>query len=348
MIEAIKQLSKARKEPVWLLKARLKSWQNFLSLEMPGGDEWKYTDLSAVDLSSLDFGRSEIKIHAENAKEINNLKECLFEDDKFDALNNALFTEGVALHVKDEKVKVDIKVKDWCFVKLFFIADGDTEIEERVSGKGNAFLSCKLLVNGKTAYKYYQLFNEGLVFNHKKISISDGARLNFNFFNIGGSLSRLKAETIIGKNSSSFIKGGFIGRGEQHFNIVTNSVHEGEDSKSDVLIKGVLMDRAISAYFGSIVVDKKAPKSDSCLTSHMLLMDDARGSSIPSLKIETNDARATHSASVSQLDEEKIFYLMSRGIERKKAEVLSAKAFLKEIEEINTEEIKRIIEEKLA
>ena len=347
MIDAIKKLSEERKEPEWLLRLRLGAWKKFSSLEMPKGDEWKYTDLSRLDLSSLGFGKSDIKVYADHASEIELSRESFFEEDKFDVLNNACFSETVALHVKEGRFKLDVNVKEWCFAKIFLIADGDVEIEERIRGKGNAFLSCFLLINGRVDYKYHQLI-EGNIFNHKKAHVSNDAKFNFSFFESGGELSRLKVESIIGRNSSSFIKGGFIGRGDQHFNIATNSIHKDENSKNDILIKGVLRDRASSAYFGSIVIEKRAQKSDSYLADHILLIDDARANSIPSLKIEANDVRATHGATVSQMDEEQLFYLMSRGIDRKKAEFLAASAFLNEIKEINNEEIKRIIEAKLS
>lgn len=348
MIEAIRNLSKSKKEPEWLLNTRLNSWDNFLKLDLPKTDEWKYTDLSSLDFSSIGFGNSQVKINADNAEEIDAIKECFFEDDKFDFLNNALFTDAILLHVKEGRVKLSVDIEDWCFVKVFLLIDGDAEIEEIIKGRGNAFLSCKLLVSGNVVFKYNQLSDKGHVFNHKKISILDNSTFKFGFFESGGNMSRLKVETIIGRDSSSFIRGGFIGKGEQHFNLSTVSIHKDEYSKNDILIKGVLRERASSAFFGSIVVEKKAQKTDSYLADHVLLMDDARANSIPSLKIEANDVRATHGATVTQLDEEQIFYLMSRGIERKKAELLCATAFLREIEEINTDEIIKIIEEKLA
>ena len=347
MIKAIRKLSKERKEPEWILRLRLDAWKKFLSLEVPKGEDWKYTDLSNLDLSSLDFGKSEVRITADDAEQISLPKESFFEEDKFDALNNALFSKSVALHVINGRIKLDVNIRDWCFAKIFLIVDGDVEIEEKIRGKGNAFLSCFIIVNGRADYKYYRL-GKGNVFSHKKACISDNAKFNFIFFETGGKISRLKVESKIGKNSSSFIKGGFIGRGHQHFNIATNSIHKDESGKNDVFIKGVLMERASSAYFGSAIIEKKAQKSDSYLADHVLLMGEARASSIPSLKIEANDVRAAHSASVSELDEEQLFYLMSRGIERKKAEFIAAKAFLSEIKEINNGEIKKIIEAKLS
>ncbi len=276
-----------------------------------------------------------------------NSENVFFEEDKFDALNNALFTEAAAFRLNDGRIRIDVDVKDWFFAKLLLVTDGNTKIEERIKGRGNAFLCCKVIAKGRVNYTYLQLTEKGFVYNHKNILLVQDSASTFEFFEAGGDVSRLKIGVEVGKNSSSIIKGGYLGIKDQHFNIVTNVVHKEKYGESTVLIKGVMKDKASSTCFGSIAIEKNAQKSNSSLSGYMLLIDEGQANVIPSLKIDANDVSAKHAATVSQPNEEQLFYLMSRGIERKMAESMIIKAFFEEIKEINKEEIKRIIEEKL-
>jgi Fe-S cluster assembly scaffold protein SufB len=78
-----------------------------------------------------------------------------------------------------------------------------------------------------------------------------------------------------------------------------------------------MKDASKSLFKGMIKIDKEAKASESYLAGHAILLDkSAKSDAIPGLEIETNEVKATHSASVAQLDENEIFYLMSRGLSR--------------------------------
>ncbi|MEM4611600.1 MAG: SufD family Fe-S cluster assembly protein, partial [Candidatus Nitrosocaldus sp.] len=82
----------------------------------------------------------------------------------------------------------------------------------------------------------------------------------------------------------------------------------------------IVKDTSRSLFKGMINIGKDAKGSESYLAGHAIILNKgARADSIPALEIETNEVKATHSASVAQIDEEQIFYMMSRGMSRDEA-----------------------------
>ncbi|MBI2659014.1 SufD family Fe-S cluster assembly protein, partial [Candidatus Woesearchaeota archaeon] len=102
-----------------------------------------------------------------------------------------------------------------------------------------------------------------------------------------------------------------------------------------------------SVYRGLIRIEKEAQKTYSYLENHILkLGDKTLANSIPSLKIDANDVKASHGATVGQIDEEHLFYLMARGLSRVEAEKLIVEGFFEPvIQKIPMEELKEKIRE---
>jgi Fe-S cluster assembly protein SufD len=90
---------------------------------------------------------------------------------------------------------------------------------------------------------------------------------------------------------------------------------------SDLDFKVVLEDQARSAYTGLIRIELDASDSEAYQENRNLLLDkDCRAESIPELEILNQDVRCTHGATVGPIDDEQIFYLMTRGLPRREAE----------------------------
>ena len=108
----------------------------------------------------------------------------------------------------------------------------------------------------------------------------------------------------------------------------TQQNHNAPSTTSDLLFKGALKDKSRSVWQGMIYVRPGAQKTDGFQANRNLILSrGARADSIPGLEIAADDVRCTHAATVSQLDEEPIFYLMSRGIPRPEAEKLAVDGF---------------------
>jgi Fe-S cluster assembly protein SufD len=96
--------------------------------------------------------------------------------------------------------------------------------------------------------------------------------------------------------------------------------HIGVATGGDLLLHGAGTERSRSVFTGLIKIDPPAQQTNSYLKNENMLLDrTARADSIPILEIEANDVRASHGATIGKIDEEYIFYLMSRGIPRNTA-----------------------------
>jgi Fe-S cluster assembly protein SufB/Fe-S cluster assembly protein SufD len=120
-----------------------------------------------------------------------------------------------------------------------------------------------------------------------------------------------------------------FGNNEQSFDIQTNVNHQHPSTEAKVIEKSILRNKSKSLFKGMIRIKEQATKSNSYLSGRSILLDKgAKSDSIPSLEIFTNDVKATHSASVAQVDEEQLFYLQTRCLNRKEAERTIVEGFL--------------------
>lgn len=134
---------------------------------------------------------------------------------------------------------------------------------------------------------------------------------------------------LTGTGAEAVIVGALKITGNDAVSIHTVQHHMAPDTKSDLLIKAVLYDKARLSYDGLIKIDKKAMHANAYQRQENLLMSDAAHvESKPELEIQTNEVRCTHGATMGMVDEEQVFYLMSRGLPRSVAEDLIVEGFL--------------------
>lgn len=124
---------------------------------------------------------------------------------------------------------------------------------------------------------------------------------------------------------------GFKASGEQNLDITMNVTHKAPETKSRTNVRGVLSGSAKSVFHGNIRVERNAAKSDSHLMHKVLAFDSAKAYAIPSLEIKNNDVKSSHGFSLSQLSEQDLFYIMSRGISQDEAKKLAIKGFLEPV-----------------
>src|SRR5208282_6853899 len=108
--------------------------------------------------------------------------------------------------------------------------------------------------------------------------------------------------------------------------------HQAPNTKSDLLYKNALLDKARTIFSGLIIVVPDAQKTDAYQSNrNLMLSDDAEANSLPGLEIQANDVRCTHGATTSRIDPEQEFYLRSRGIARSQADQLLIFGFFEEV-----------------
>lgn len=143
--------------------------------------------------------------------------------------------------------------------------------------------------------------------------------------------SSLRAE-ILGERASAHLSGLTFARGRQHIDQRVEVRHVKGLSESAQLFKGVLKDHARGVLNGKILIERDAQKVSSIQMNHNLLLSPtAEADTKPELEIYADDVKANHGASIGRLDEAKVFYLMSRGINRALAQQMLAHAFVGDV-----------------
>ena len=148
-----------------------------------------------------------------------------------------------------------------------------------------------------------------------------------------------------GKYSSAFVNGILSLNNHKHHEIRSIINHLTENTKSYQLIKSVLEDSSKAAYQGKIFVNSKAQKTDGYqLSKAILLNKDSEFNAKPELEIYADDVKCSHGSASGSLNEDSIFYLMSRGLSYQQSRELLINGFLLDVvEKITDSEIKNLI-----
>ena len=161
--------------------------------------------------------------------------------------------------------------------------------------------------------------------------------------NLGSKFARTQVESVLkGEGSFSEMLGLYFADTDQHFAQRTLQSHNAPHATSDLLYKGALKERSRSEYSGLIKVLKGAQGTDAYQANrNLVLSEEALARSIPQLEIEANEVRCTHGATVSPVEEEHLFYLMSRGIDRMTAQKLVVFGFFRDVlDRIRVEQVR--------
>ena len=244
----------------------------------------------------------------------------------------------------------------------------------------SSLVSLRLDINlGKnSALKVINIFNEGtnnnLINIRQKINISENSILEkFTLdHNENNNIRYAHTDIILEKNShlelfilskgSKFFKNDIIcSLNDNHGSISLNGIinlndnkhheiktvinHNEENCKSYQLIKTVLNDESKSVYQGKIYVNSKAQKTDGYQLSRALLLNqETEFNAKPELEIYADDVKCSHGSTSGNLDENSIFYLMSRGLSLSQSKELLINGFLQEVaEKISDEKIKQLV-----
>jgi Fe-S cluster assembly protein SufD len=160
--------------------------------------------------------------------------------------------------------------------------------------------------------------------------------------NLGAKYARTEsASRLVGEGGRSDMLALSVADGTQEFDQRTLQDHREPGTASDLLYKNSLDDQARTIFAGLIRVERGAHRTDAYQKVRNLLLDDeAEANSMPGLEILADDVRCTHGATSGQLDDEELFYMLSRGIPRREAQQLIVFGFLNEvIERLGNEKI---------
>ena len=195
-------------------------------------------------------------------------------------------------------------------------------------------------------YKIDQSENDNIRYMYNNIKQSTNSISETFYLSKGSIFSKNEISCDLnGEHSSAFVNGIFSLDKNRHHEIKANINHLVENTKSYQLVKSVLKDTSRSVYQGKIYVDSKAQKTDGYQLSKALLVDETTEfNAKPELEIYADDVKCSHGSASGSLDENSIFYLMSRGLNYKEAKELLINGFLVEvINQITDEPIKKLV-----
>ena len=303
-------------------------------------DELKSKGLVISSISDAIQNNSEL---VKKALEASNSK-----DDRFTALNNAAFNSGIFIHIPRNLV-----LEKTIHFLTCLSEDGHSTISRNIvfadESSKSTIVQELYSPNIQTQQAYLELMNttvganaqldvttlqmldqNAVTFSTKRTDLGQDAKVNWYSGLFGSMLSRYKIEYFLnGTGASSNDSEVIFGNNEQSFDIQTNVNHESPSTEGRVVEKSILRNKSKSLFKGMIRIKENASKSNSFLSGRSILLDkDAKSDAIPGLEIFTNDVKATHSASVAQIDEEQIFYLKTRCLSHEEAERTIVEGFL--------------------
>ena len=203
-------------------------------------------------------------------------------------------------------------------------------------GKNSIFKNYSLDINESSNFKY----------SFKDISLKKNSHLEYFILSKGSKFLKHDINCSLNSEYGSVVLNGIIDLNEKkHHEIKTKINHNQENCKSYQLIKSVLNDNSKGVYQGKIYVNSKAQKTDGYQLSRALLLnDEVEFNAKPELEIYADDVKCSHGSTSGNVDEDSIFYLMSRGLSYEQSKKLLTNGFLNEvIEKITNDEVKLLV-----
>jgi Fe-S cluster assembly protein SufD len=284
--------------------------------------------------------------------------------DKFTALAAAMQNTGAFVFVPadiavDDPITITYAATGAIFPLTLVLVEHGARctVVERVTGDGFA-CGITRVVTGENAEVTVASLQEtsetSRVFFARSAAPGKDARVHFAVAELGSALSvgRLHIDVdAIGAEST--IASLFFPVGSQHVDIVSTVAHNVGESQSDTLVKSAASGRGQARFLGNIHIARDAQGSEAFLRDDALLLSkNSHIDSVPALEIAANEVKAYHGATVGAIDEEQLFYMTSRGIDRQAAETMIALGFFEPViarfpTEALREEIRRALEAKV-
>lgn len=270
----------------------------------------------------------------------------------FTDLNTMLMEDGVFLHLAK-----DVRVPEPVYL-LFLMSPGarpvmahprnliiagensGLTVVEQFADRGDSgyFVNSvtDISVGRNATVSYFRLQEDGPSACHVaalRARQGAGSRFAAHSASFGALLSRQDVLAVLaGEGAECLLNGLYLGNGRQHVDHFTTIDHACPSGASREYYHGILNDRARGVFRGRVIVRKDAQKTDARQTNrNLLLSKESEADSRPQLQIHADDVKCTHGATVGPLDEEKLFYMRSRGIDEASAKGLLTYAFAEEI-----------------
>jgi len=289
-------------------------------------------------------------------------------ENRLNALSTALFTTGTLVYVPSNTDAEDVKIRTTMNGQSLFNytlvvtdtsasvtilerqdtgVDADDSEERYYSGIVEA-------VAGENSYIQYgslQDFDQSTYNYTMKRGVTDAyATVNWIEGNLGSRLTKTAVSTRLeGDASETKIVGAFFGHDDQHFDLDSKVWHRAEHTTADLVTRGVIDDHARSVYEGVQDVGRDAWDTSSYQRENTLMLsDESEADASPKLIINNHDTEASHSATVGQIDQEDLFYMMDRAVPEQTAKNMLVEGFyVPVLEEVEVDELRDDLEERI-
>ncbi len=336
---------------------REKAFRVFQEKGLPtvGNEDWKYTNVAPI--AAIDWTVDDSAMAVGQIVPTELLNAFRFERNGFTALNLAFANVAILRISKetiiDEPIEFDFagEAGKAIFPHIIVIAESGskaTVVEKYASQtKSLTNTAIQIFVEDNANLTHYRVQKESAEAFHygvTEVTVNRGGSYNATSINLGGALSRHDIEVkFTAEGGEAWVDGLYMLNGTQHHDTHSVIDHTVPNCTSHQNYRGVLNDKSRAVFNGKVFVRENAHGTDAEQSNkNLLLSNDARVDTKPQLEIFNDDVKCSHGATVGQLEDEELFYLLARGIPEGLARNLLTYGFAEEvINKIGVESIKR-------
>jgi Fe-S cluster assembly protein SufD len=334
-------------ETAGLAELRRRAFSAFGAKGFPDvkSEDWKYTNVAPI--SKEDWSVEGPSTGQELDEGFTSLLENFrFDRNGFTALN-LTFADVVCIRIPKEtsaekpyelSFASDEGTARFPHVLIMAEAGCKATIVERYSSPSKSFTNAaiQIVVEDNANVTHYRVQKESPETFHygvTEVAIGRGSSYNSTNINLGGALSRHDIEVkFTAEGGEAWVDGLYMLNGSQHSDTHSVIDHMVPNCTSHQNYKGVLNDKSRAVFNGKVFVRENAHGTDAQQSNkNLLLSNDARVDTKPQLEIFNDDVKCAHGATVGQLEEEELFYLLTRGLPENLARNLLTYGFAEEI-----------------
>ncbi len=299
-------------------------------------EDWKYTNVAPL------VGEQWKVVSGGTSSPNDGVAAFNFRRNGFTALNMAFADVAVVRIPRDtsviEPIELNFAAEDGSaiFPHVIVIAEAGSKatIVETYASSGRGFTDAAINI----------LVEENANLTHYRVhEVRGGAHYDSTNINLGAAVSRHDIEVrFTSEGGDAWVDGLYMLNGSQHHDTHSMIDHTVPNCTSHQTYKGVINDNARGVFNGKVFVRENAHGTDAQQSNkNLLLSDSARVDTKPQLEIFNDDVKCSHGATVGQLEDEELFYLLARGLPTDLAKNLLTYGFAEEvINKIGIDEIK--------
>ncbi len=305
-----------------------------------------------------------------DASELNKFigKSGIHTNQELAALNTALFTDALIIHVKKnaqpaQSLLIDHGISatdsELFNSRILIVLEDGAKLNCVHHFHGEAIADSSLVnhvteafigTNASLELNFLQEISTESLVNTTEVNVERDGQFTTNTVQLSGKLIRNNTNVrIAGQNAEAHLNGFYMIDGNDLYDNHTLVDHLVPNCQSNEVYKGLLSGKATGVFNGKVHVHRDAQKTNAYQQNkNILLSDTATMNSKPELEIYADDVKCSHGSTTGQLDEDAVFYLRSRGLSHKGAIALLLTAFASDVlEQVSDEGLRAVLEEKI-